>query len=76
MERQQSDHPKGGQGKSSQEVGREIFRTQNAFENSKVKEERFLRDYANPLSKTTVFIEAGKQKVESEAEMRKRLREK
>lgn len=53
-----------------------LLRTQNAFENSKIKEERFLRDYANPLSKTTVFIEAGKQKVESEAEMRKRLREK
>lgn len=65
MERQQSDHPEGGQGKSSEEVKWVVVRTQNAFENSKIKEERFLRDYANPLSKTTVFIEAGKQKVES-----------
>jgi len=29
----------------------------------------------NPLTKTTAFIEAGKQKVEAEAEMRKRLGE-
>jgi len=40
-------------------------RTQNAFENTKIKEEKYLKDYANPLSKTTVFIEAGKQKIES-----------
>jgi hypothetical protein len=36
----------------------------------------YLSDYANPLSKTTAFIESGKQKVESEAELRQRLREK
>lgn len=35
----------------------------NALQNTKTKEERFLADYANPLSKTTAFIENTKQKV-------------
>ncbi len=48
----------------------------NAIQNSKLKEEKYLRTYDNPLSKTTSFIEAGKQKIESEAELRQRLREK
>jgi hypothetical protein len=34
-----------------------------------------LQSYANPLSKTTAFIEADKQKIENEAELRNRLRD-
>lgn len=37
----------------------------SALQNSKQKEEKYLKTYDNPLSKTTSFIEAGKQKIES-----------
>mgnify|MGYP003467064989 FL=1 len=40
------------------------------MQNSKLKEEKYLRTYDNPLSKTTSFIEAAKMKVENEAELR------
>jgi hypothetical protein len=65
LERQQPTYTQIGQGKSSEEVFREIFRTMSALENTKTREDQFLSNYMNPLAKTTVFIETGKQKVQS-----------
>jgi hypothetical protein len=52
------------------------IRTNLAIQNSKIKEEKLLKEYANPLAKTTSFIDATKLKVENEAELRARLRDK
>jgi len=37
------------------------------MQNTKLKEDRFLNTYNNPLAKTIAFIEADKSKVENEA---------
>lgn len=76
MECQQSDYFQGSQIRFIEKVHVKVARTQNAFQNTKMREEKMLRDYMNPLSKTTTFIQAAKMKVESEADMRQRLREK
>jgi len=46
-------------------IGLKYIRTNNALENSKIKEEKFLQTYNNPLSKTIAFMEADKTKVEN-----------